>query len=48
MEQKLDHRLPQGELTLALLGEGGYLGQGLSLPFLRQCSPLLDPEVQNG
>lgn len=32
--ERLNHRLPQGELTLALLVKGGDLGQGQSLASL--------------
>ncbi|KAL0626680.1 hypothetical protein AAY473_005739 [Plecturocebus cupreus] len=37
MEQKLDHRLPQGELSLVLLGKGVDLCHCQRQPYPRQC-----------
>lgn len=39
MEQKLDHRLPQGQLTLALPDHSGGLGKEMVLARIRACPP---------
>ena len=45
MEQKLDHRLPQGELSLALLNYCGGLGKEMVLARVRDCPPPDSPPL---
>ena len=39
MQQKSDHWLPQGQLTLALLDYSGGLGKEMILARVRACPP---------